>query len=82
MKVQLWDRKNNTTVSADVFPAMTPMTPEQLVHTEGLWQKFRVRTRQRRRCVGVPAPEHDHWNWDEKSHDLKFTALPMSRNSV
>jgi hypothetical protein len=22
---------------------------------------------------GVPAPEHD-WNWDEKSHDLKFTA--------
>jgi hypothetical protein len=71
MKVQLWDRKNNTTISAEVLPAMTP---EQLVHTEGRWQKFRVRARQRRRRVGVPVPEHDHWNWDEKSHDLKFTA--------
>jgi len=71
MRVQLWDRKNNTTVSADMLPAMTP---EQLVHAEGRWQKFRARARQRRRRVGVPAPEHDHWNWDEKSHDLKFTA--------
>jgi len=51
-----------------------PATPEQLVDTEGRWQKFRVRARQRRRRVGVPAPEHDHWNWDERSHDLKFTA--------
>jgi hypothetical protein len=71
MKVQLWDRKNNTTISAEVLPAMTP---EQLVHTEGRWQKLRVRARKRRRRVGVPVPEHDRWNWDEKSHDLKFTA--------
>jgi hypothetical protein len=70
MKAQLWDRRNNATVSADVLPAMTP---EQLVQTEGRWQKFRVRARRRRR-VGVPVPEHNHWNWDEKSHDLKFTA--------
>jgi hypothetical protein len=71
MRVQLWDRKTNATVFAEV---LAEMTAEELVQTEGSWQDFRTKARERRQREGVPIPEHNHWNWEEKSYDLKFTA--------
>jgi hypothetical protein len=68
---QLWERKTDRIVTAELLPEMTP---EQVVQTGEQWQRFRVRARARLRRARAPIPEHDHWDWDEKSHDLKFTA--------
>jgi hypothetical protein len=70
-KAQLWERKTDQIVSAELLPEMTP---EQVVQTGELWQRFRVQARERLRRERASVPEHDHWNWDEKSHYLKFTA--------
>jgi hypothetical protein len=68
---QLWERKTDRVVSAELLPEMTP---EQVVQTGGRWQRFRIQARARLRRERAPVPEDDHWDWDEKSHDLKFTA--------
>src|ERR1039457_1731743 len=70
-KAQLWERKTDQIVSAELLPEMTP---EQVVQTGEHWQRFRVQARERLRRERASVPEHDHWNWDEKSHYLKFTA--------
>jgi hypothetical protein len=70
-RAQLWERKTDRIVSAELLPEMTP---EQVVQAGEHWERFRVRARARLRRARAPVPEHDHWDWDEKSHDLKFTA--------
>lgn len=69
MKVQLWDRKHNEIVLAQV---QLQVSADELVQAETLWKKFRedAVVRGGRKSV----PDHNHWNWDEKSDDLKFTA--------
>jgi hypothetical protein len=71
MRAQLWDRKTDQVVWADVI---AEVTPQQLVQIEAQWTRFRVQAEERRRRERIPVPEHNHWNWDEKSHELKFTA--------
>ena len=70
-EAQLWERKTDRIVSAELLPEMTPA---QVVRTGEHWQRFRVQARARLRRERAPVPEHDHWDWDEKAHDLKFTA--------
>ena len=70
-RAQLWERKTDRIVSAELLPEMTP---EQVVQAGEHWERFRVRARARLRRARAPVPEHDHWDWDEKSHNLKFTA--------